>query len=200
MAEARSGAADTRVRFTDEHIAFDRYPYPAASVYPHGAVAWADVASVDVDATPPEIRRRDDEVLFVPASDREPLARAAAGHRIPIRRRTDVWALLLEPFLDTEFDADHRERTLACLAASGLQREEVAAIRRAHARRMLAYNATHWAWTHLGLADLLDAYRTGITRWLPGADGRFKTLYDRAMTIAARGRWLEPADARHSAG
>jgi hypothetical protein len=172
------------VAFGEREIVFARYPYPGAAVFPRGAVAYADVRDVDPAATPPEIRLRGGEVLFVPATERAALAGAAAAHGLPVVRRFDVWAFLLEPFLDTEFDRDAQELTLTRLAENGVPRDEALALRRRFAKRMLRYNALHWEWAHLGLTDLLDASAPR----LPFLRPRFERLYREAMEIAARGR------------
>lgn len=98
-----------RVRFLAEGIAFDRYPYPGARVHPRGLVPWSAVLEVDPATSPPELRIAG-ETLFVSAELREELARAAEAHGIPVVRRVDVWGMLLDPFLDTEFDEDDQER------------------------------------------------------------------------------------------
>lgn len=52
--------------------------------------------------------------------------------------------------------------TLARLGRLGLDAATVAEIRRRAAPVMLRYNAVHWDWCHLGLADLLDAASSPI--------------------------------------
>lgn len=58
--------------------------------------------------------------------------------------RPDVWADLLEPFLDTKFTAEHRSATLDRLRQVGLTAAEVTRIRDRVGPLMLAYNAIHW--------------------------------------------------------
>jgi hypothetical protein len=93
----------------------------------------------------------------------------------------DVWHLILEPFLDTTFDHAHQERTLAILAANGVSRAECLAIRQDVALPMAAYNGGTglWDWVHLGLYDLLNAYRLANV-----AD--FEARYRAAVEIALR--------------
>jgi hypothetical protein len=174
------------VTFGASEVAFAGYRYPGAAVFPSGRVAYAAIRDVDPNAAPPEPRLRTGEILFVSATQRDELVQAAATHRLRIVRRFDVWSLLLEPFLDTEFAADDKERTLALLAENGVPREEALALRRRFARRMLAYNAIHWDWAHLGLSDLLDASLPRLP--LPFLRARFERLYWEAMAIAERGR------------
>jgi hypothetical protein len=186
-------------RFTDTAIVFEDYPYPGALVYPSGSIAYADIESVDPAAAPPELRHRSGEILFIPATQRQALETVAQNRGLPVRRRTDIWALILEPFLDTEFDAAHKERTFAQLEENGVSRAETDSLRRSLRTRMLAYNTIHWEWIHLGLADALDAHLSRpLPAWMPFAQRRFRRFYHRAMELASRGASTDaqqPADA-----
>lgn len=186
------------VRFLAEGIAFDRYPYPGARVHPRGRVPWREVLEVDPKASPPEVRIAG-ETLFVSAELRDELARASETHGVPVVRRVDVWGMLLDPFLDTEFDDDVQERTLATLEENGIARAEAEAIRKRVSWAMLHHNAMMWEWVHLGLWDLLEAHRNVWIRLLRGlTPGRWRAFYAWAMEIAGRGRvipaWEPEAD------
>ena len=174
-------------QFGDADVRFERYPYGGASVHPSGLVRVDAIRDVDPDATPPEIRLSTGETLFVPAQQKDGLRAFAERHAIRVIRRPDLWALLLEPFLDTEFGAEHRERTLVRLEEQGIARAEALRIRRSVAPSMLAYNAAHWDWVHLGLADLLAA-RDGFIAHLrsPLGGQSQRDFYGYAMEIADR--------------
>ena len=177
-----------RVSFSADGVHFARYPYPGALVFPAGLVPWSEIRHVDPDATPPEIRTGSGEVLFVSAELREELRSAAAQHGVAVIGRVDVWGLLLEPFVDTEFGADHQAATIRELGEVGLDASAVQRLRDRFEARMLAYNALHWDWTHLGQADLLDAHlRRFVPRRLAIAHRRFVRLYRESMEIAALG-------------
>jgi hypothetical protein len=77
-----------------------------------------------------------------------------------IRRRPDIWGDLLEPFVDTEFTPEDEAATLSRLRQTGLTDIEIAQARAKAGPLILAYNAFHWDWAHLGLADLFDALTT----------------------------------------
>ena len=191
------------VRFLPEGIAFDRYPYPGARVHPRGVVRWSEVLEVDPKATPPELRIVG-ETLFVSAELREEFGGAAKAHGVPVVRRTDVWGMLLDPFLDTEFDEDVQEHTLAALEENGIGRAEAERIRGRVEWAMLHHNAMLWEWVHLGLWDLLEAHRNVWVRLRLGlTPRRYRALYAWAMEIAGRGRVIPDyngADAEPPAG
>lgn len=180
------------VCFHEDHIEFRSYPYPPASIYPSGNIAVSAIREVDADRAPPEVRI-DGEILFVPATMKEELRRFVTEHSIPVVRRIDVWDLLLDPFLDTQFTSEDEERGLRVLEENGVSRNESEEIRAFVADAMKAYNwiSMLWEWVHLGLFDVLDAFR-GV---LSGpryklAPREFEDFYWRAMEIAGRGkRW-----------
>ena len=183
------------VRFSDKGIIFVDYPFAPASVSSGDPLPWDKICEVDPDAWPPELRLETGEVLFVAAEQKEELRQACKRYGVPVVQRVDVWALLLEPFLDTEFDEEHEERTLRRLEEYGITREEAWKIRREVRRRMLAYNFVMWDWVHLGLYDLLQA---SPAQWFPGLSwlrrGASQRFYWWAMEIAGRGPVVESVD------
>ena len=179
----------SEVRFGESGIEFSNYPYPPASVYPSGTLLYPSIREVILDAAPPEVRTQNGEVLFISAELKVPLRQAAKTHRLPIVSRVDVWNLILEPFIDTKFDDEHKARTLATLEANGVDRALCEEMRSSVAAAMIAYNIKSglWDWTHLGLSDVLDAllgHLSGEKHRL--SDDEFATFYRRAMDIAER--------------
>lgn len=179
-----------RADFDDRGITFREYPFPPASVRRDRHLPWAQVRDVDPDAAPPEVRTVDGETLFVDARQAADLWTACAAAGRPIVHRIDVWDLLLEPYLDTSFDAEDRERTLTTLERCGISRRESSEIRRRVGGTMLAYNSVLWDWVHLGLYDLLTVTRrapTLLTLRHRLSSRRYATFYRWAMEIADRG-------------
>ncbi|HEU4557976.1 MAG TPA: hypothetical protein VFS20_09010 [Longimicrobium sp.] len=187
------------VQFAPGAVVFHGYPFPGARVYPSGEVAWSEVVEVDLEAAPPEVRVRG-ETLFVSAMRKDELRRAAAEHGVPDVPRVDVWDLLLEPFIDTVFDADDQERTLARLEQNGISRDEAEAVRATVREPMLAYNSMLWDWVHLGMYDLLSAHlhlRTEVS------EAAFAEFYRWAQQFAQRAginEWVVARRAAQSAG
>jgi hypothetical protein len=175
------------VTFHAEGIVFVGYSYPGASVARAGFVRWSSVRDADPDAAPPELRLHTGETLAVPAPLREQLRSALSEAGVPTVRRADLWALLLEPFLDTELDENHQRATISRLIAFGVSQAETEEIRGKVGDRMLKYNALHWDWVHLGLFDMLDAHLPpALLRWLPSRSRKFQDLYWWAMSLAER--------------
>jgi hypothetical protein len=177
------------VEFRPDAVVFDKYPFPGARVHPSGSVPWSEVVEVDPEAAPPELRVAG-ETLFISATHKDELRRAAEAHGVPIVSRYDVWDLLLEPFLDTTFDDE--TGTLELLERNGVSAEEVRRIRDAVGKRVLAYNSVLWDWVHLGMYDLFLAHRPNAVTRLVGADGEFRELYRWAQEIAQRAIVKDP--------
>ncbi|MEV6217399.1 hypothetical protein [Nocardia sp. NPDC051833] len=174
--------AESEIRFTD-------YPFVGASVYPHGTVAVGQIRDVDPAALPPEVRTVSGETLFVSAADRSALAELCSRNALPVRSRPDIWADLLEPFLDTALDADAERSTEDRLRSVGLSPTEIIEIRGRVERAMMSYNfdSMLWEWVHLGLYDLLSAAGGTRARRVARATlGDPAVLYEWAMRIADR--------------
>jgi len=151
----------------------------------------ADIKEINEKAAPPEIRTEQGEILFVPANQKDDLVKFAHRKKLSMIHRFDVWDLLLEPFLDTEFDADEKERTLRILEENRINRKECETIREEVSKAMTLYNFSTglWDWVHLGLLDLLSAQR-GIMN-----ETNFNKFYWYAMEIALRAKEFDKRSA-----
>lgn len=137
------------------------------------------IRDINLSSFPPTIRVGD-ELIFVPAPQKGALAVFANTHQIPIVKREDIWGLILEPFLDTDYTKDNDEKLAVWLEKLGLSREAVFSLRQEVKMQMLKYNfdTMLWEWTFLGLADVLKAM------WAKYDNEQFADFYKRAMAIA----------------
>ncbi|MGK3208019.1 hypothetical protein [Amycolatopsis sp. MEPSY49] len=179
------------VTFAEDHICFQQYPFAGASVHPTGVVTPDRIRDAEPRATPPEIRTTRGETLFVPHDRRAGLEEFCRRHGIAVVRRRDVWADLLEPFLDTEVGAEAERATDERLQRAGIPRSEVTRIRERLTPLMTAYNfdSMLWEWAYLGLFHLLSAVNGPLVppRIRAGAGDPAK-LHAWAMAIAERGQ------------
>jgi hypothetical protein len=177
---------DVEVR--TDRLAFRAYPFVPASVYPSGEVAPSAIRDHDPYGAPPEVRLHTGETLFIPGGRGAELKSFGQGHAAPLVRRTDVWDLLLEPFVDTEFDEAAQRRTEQGLLGVGVSLEEIAEIRNRFGPAMRAYNGVLWDWAHLGLYDLVHALGGALTAPELALDpDAYRDTYWWAMGIADRG-------------
>lgn len=173
--------AEGRVRFPPDHLTRSR-------VGSDGTLMASTIRDADATDAPPEIRTITGDTLFVSATQSADLVRFCRLNGVPLRRRPDVWAGLLEPFLDADQHTDQWLETLGELSALGLDPAEVDAVRARIGPLMRAYNAIHLDWCHLGLADLLDAVTSPmLPSHLRTPLGDVDGFYTWAMRIADRG-------------
>ncbi|WP_280508867.1 hypothetical protein [Nocardia cyriacigeorgica] len=152
------------VVFTGDRVCFGSEHLSAVDLPDGRAVPAAAIRDADPAAFPPEIRTRTGLTLFVSANQRAELAEFCARYAVPIAHRVDVWADLLEPYLDTEFSEADQRATIARLERAGIPADEVASIRARVGPVVHAYNVKVWEWVHLGLCDLFEA---ATTRFVP---------------------------------
>ncbi|MDH5682599.1 MAG: hypothetical protein OEZ36_13495 [Spirochaetota bacterium] len=178
------------IHFTDQGVEFRDYPFPPASVYPRGIVPYTEIANLDPASNPPEIRLNSGEILFLSAFYKDDLLQISERQGLAITEREDNWSLLLEPFLDTELDAEWQKSTIQSLTSRGFSLEEINEIRHKVDSKMTRYNFIHMEWHNLGLYDLLDAYmgqQCFIIRHLKSR----RNLYWYAMDISNRGNKID---------
>lgn len=169
------------VTFGDDSITFRSYPYPGASVYPSGVVGAAEVAELVSNFRPPALHTRGGEFLVLPADCLEAARGFAERHGIPVVRRVDVWALILEPFMEASVDRAERRQMREVLARCGLSPLRVFLLRWRTSFRVEFLHCVHFRWQHYGLADVLDSMTTLRS---PRLLARF---YRRATKITALG-------------
>jgi hypothetical protein len=175
------------VEFLEDGIYFYGYPYPPASVYPFGKILYEKI--LEVDPSNREIRTKDREILFIAAKYKESLHAVAEKQKIPIVRRIAIWDLILEPFLDTEFNDKHKEQTFKVLEENGVSRNEVENLRSLLKTCMYKYNIESglWDWCSLGLTDVLDMRLGKLAGfWCRLSKRKYREFYFQAMEIAFR--------------
>jgi hypothetical protein len=169
------------VEIDERSIVFRRYPYAPASVYPDGALQASEVEALVLNFRPPALHTRKGELLFLPP-DALPEVRAfAERHEIPSVRRLDVWALVLEPFMDTSVDRAMRRRMREALRRCGLSGARLLFLRWRVSFRVEFIHCLHVQWQHFGLADVLDAMQPLRSK------KAFARFYAAAMRLAASG-------------
>ncbi|MBX3474759.1 MAG: hypothetical protein KF754_10280 [Planctomycetes bacterium] len=99
----------TEVRFSDQGIHFEAYPFPGASVYPTGLLKVGDIRDIDPEDHPPSLRTRAGEVLFLPVACRNDLQSWMAQHGLAAYPHDMVHARRAESFArgqPDEFEAE----------------------------------------------------------------------------------------------
>ena len=122
------------------------------------------------------------ELIFISAEHKQDLSAFADRNKISLFERVELWAWILEPFLDTEFTDEHKERLYNLLEKYELNRQTVDCLRETVKEQMMKYNfdTMLWEWGMFGALDVLQAMRPKLS----SAD--FNSFYKHVMEIALR--------------
>lgn len=178
------------IKFHNEYVEFIGYPFSAATIYPNGNIHKDKIQEILLEQFPPEIRTFNGEILFIDAIHKEKLKIFAQANNLPLVKRVDVWSLILEVFLDTEFSEEEEVGAFKILEECGISREEVIIIRNSLQEYMIAYNfkSMLWEWFHLGLYDLLKAYSGEfVGDQYKLTPDEFREAYWKAMKLGNKG-------------
>ncbi len=160
-------------------VTLPRYSFPARKTR---VLERGEITEI-IDWYPPAIVTTGREVLLASRMELEGLKAFCGEHGIPFTRRYDVWADLLDPFLDTELSTEDQAANRQRLKERGsLTDTEIDAIRAKVDKRMMWMTAATWEWQHYGLYDVLSAMKPklffGRASW--------RAFYAQAMEIALR--------------
>ncbi len=171
--------------FEREAVEVRKYPYKPSIAYLKNILHARDVQEVDGDS----IWLKDRDIVYLPYKHKDTLAQWAKDNAIPVRRRYDLVALILQPFLDTEFTAKDMQHSYRILRLHGIPPEACDAYRARFQDIMWEYNITSmlWEWCYLGITDLLDAH-LGIlvSDKYRVSEDRFEKLYWELIAIQRR--------------
>ncbi len=170
--------------FHPQAIEFVSYPISVASVAKRPYLDRSNIKEIRLCRYPPEVVTLEGEVLFIPRRYRKHLCLFARVNSVPIIERVDAWSLLTEPFLNTEFDEDHKLRTRQQLQACGFSQSDITTIREHISKRMRRYYSLIRERGHLGLYDVLRAF--GFSNRLCFFKKRALALYDEFNRISHR--------------
>ncbi len=107
-----------------------------------------------MNTSPPSIVINNNEVIFLGYEDLDQLREFSERNSLEESERVDIWELLNQPFLDTEFSEEEKSQTLQRLRDNGLTKYEIKTIRKRIGRIMWLYT---WSmeWAYLGQMDYL---------------------------------------------
>ena len=184
---------DIDYKIFDNYIEFTQYPYKCSAAYTNKIINASIIAEAVDFGYPNTIRTISNELIFVPKNNfktnENQFILFCNNNDIPVNKRTDIWDMILTPFLDTKQTNEDIENTYKTLERYGIDRIECNALRQEVSARMISYNFESglWDWVHLGLFDVLDA-SCGI---LSGekhrlSDKDFELFYFKAMNVALK--------------
>lgn len=143
----------------NEGLFFKEYNLPSVSIYPSGLLKYCEIVEFIDNFIPSAIKTKSNDLIFIDRRHKEEVKNALVNKDIKIVERVDLWSLILEEFLDTEFTEKNKECCYKILEENGISRLECDDIRNKVSGMMVSYNfeSCLWEWIYLGLYDLLGA-------------------------------------------
>lgn len=170
-----------QVIFDADSLTFKNYPFDNSVVSVNSRITSKDILNVCIKSAPPTIRV-DNELLFISAEHKNDLEVFANRNKIELSDRVELWDWILEPFLDTEFTDEQKERLYGLLEKYQLSRQTVDQLRETVKEQMMKYNfdTMLWEWGMFGALDVLQAMRPKLN------PTDFDSFYKQVMEIALR--------------
>ena len=169
------------VTFNTASLTFKNYPFDNSVVSVNSKISSKDIINICIKSAPPTIKVGN-ELLFISAVHKQDLAAFADQNKIPLSDRVELWGWILEPFLDTEFTDERKERLYNLLEKYELNRQTVDHLREIVKEQMMKYNfdTMLWEWGMFGPLDVLQAMRPKLN------SEDFNSFYKQVMEIALR--------------
>ncbi len=169
------------VTFDMESLTFKNYPFDNSFVSVSPKITSRDIVNICIKSAPPTIRIGN-ELIFISAEHRQELSAFADRNKISLSDRVELWDWILEPFLDTEFTEEHKERLYILLEKYDLDRPNVDRLREIVKDQMMKYNfdTMLWEWGMFGALDVLQAMKPKLN------PKDFNSFYKQVMEIALR--------------
>ena len=170
-----------QVRFDTNSLILKNYPFDNSVASINSQIMSEEIVNICIKSVPPTIRVHD-ELIFISAEHKQDLAAFADRNKIPLYDRVELWDWILEPFLDTEFTDEHKEKLYNLLEKYELNRQTVDRLRETVKGQMMKYNfdTMLWEWGMFGALDVLQAMRPKLN----SVD--FNSFYKQVMEIALR--------------
>ncbi len=147
---------DERLKFEGDKISIFNYPFRPGRGQKCLAIPATEVIEADVERC---VLLVADELIYLPGWPREELLAFCESHNIPIKRRYDAWADILDPFVDTSFTMEEAAKRKERLKAAGFGPARVARLHLLVALPMFIFQGIAGEWTGLYHYDLLYSLR-----------------------------------------
>lgn len=98
----------------------------------------------------------ENEVIFLRGLNENDIINLNQSNNLNLTAPIDIWELICEEFLDTEFDSETKLKTLELLNENGISNTEVTKIRKRLRLRMLIRTFGSWEWQYYGQFDVLQ--------------------------------------------
>ncbi|MFT6707836.1 MAG: hypothetical protein ACJATF_002692 [Flavobacteriales bacterium] len=142
--------------FESDRIVFPKgYQFRKGYLKNKKELFYKEINEFRLNTNPMSVLINGNEIIFLVGAHLDDCAKIAIREKIPVVEKTDLWSLICDDFLDTEFDGDYVERAKEQLVGKGFTEEEAESIRGKIRTRMLAQTYISWEWQYYGQYDVL---------------------------------------------
>lgn len=140
----------------------DHFYFPKGYYYRYGcmkgkkALPYKNVTEIRTNTYPPTAIANNNEVIFLLGIDTTSLGLLKSRKPIRLTQPEDIWSMLCEDFLDTEYDEVYRKDTHTKLRKHGLGKEEIRQIRKRLSIRMTVRSLVTLEWQYYGQFDVMQ--------------------------------------------
>lgn len=167
--------APPKAIFERDRILIPRYPFAPGSCRKNLAIGAADV----IEADPRQCTLRlANEIIYLPGWPHDELIAFCTSNQVPVRERYNIWADILEPYVDTSFSSTEVAERRNRLRAAQISTWTVVRLRCLYFLPIVIYQGIAGEWTGLHHYDLLDSLRA--LRLV----GLYGVVYRHTMTVA----------------
>lgn len=170
----------SKYKIQDDQITFDFYEFYFSSLRKSKVLTVDRIKEVDFNTYPCSMEIDDGEIIFFNHDDEAKIKEFTEKHEIRESNKTDVWKLLCNEFLDTEFEEIEVEKNQQTLKKLGFPETEQEEIRKRIKWSMFGT----MEWSYLGHWDLLAMKQArSLFYRLNGSD-----FYWWSMKVALKGK------------
>jgi hypothetical protein len=148
--------AKSNVVFDGDRIAIAKYPFRSGSCSNSITMSAKDILEADPDQCSLRLKN---EIIYLPGWPRQELMAYCATNGVPVQKRYDVWADILEPFVDTSFTSDQIGARNNRLRSAGMSAFRVAWLRLLYGLPIVAFQGIAGEWMDLHHYHLLHSLR-----------------------------------------
>lgn len=144
-----------KVIFHENSLEILQYEFQSSTIRDKPLINVAQISEVNLNTNPISIVINHNEIIFIEDKYNKDFLDFVKRNDLKVENRFDIWSAINEIFLDTEFTAQHYERTLQSLEQNGVKKEKVIEIREQVKELMTGWLSITWSFNYLGQYDLL---------------------------------------------
>jgi len=131
------------------------YPFKQGLLKKQRELPFHKIKEIRINTFPPTAVTDGNEVIFLIGLKREAIEKIAFEQQLKLIEPLDIWSLICDEFLDTEFSEEEKEKSMELLERHGISRAELSQIKKRIRTRMLLRTSVSWEWMYYGQYDVL---------------------------------------------